>query len=62
MQEHQKGNAKALKEVNKKKDSNTVISIYFLLLFDVKKENAPDKKSKCYKKAIILFSVIWLIS
>jgi hypothetical protein len=36
----------ALKEVNKKTDSKTVISIYFLLFFNIKKENAPDEKSK----------------
>jgi len=43
-------NAKALKEVNEKKDPKIIIHSYFLFLFDVKKKIVPDEKSKCLKK------------
>ena len=43
-----KGNAKALKEVNELKDSKMIIPLYFLLFFNIKKENAPDEKSKWF--------------
>ena len=41
-----KGSAMALKEVNELKGSKMIIPLYFLLFFDIKKENAPDEKSK----------------